>query len=247
MFRMDSKQFRDLSPVPFLIISTFGLSLLVIMVFYPPSAIDNFVFRKPLIGTFLVIECLLGMLATIYPRQCSRVFKKRGKKLPSESSIKAYKKTRSIRGHHPDCENYSTHVFEMRGKCYCSGCTGLFLGATITIAGTFVCFFVNLPCGGNLTVFSIGCIGIVFGLLQFYLFVSQHSFIRVLVNAFFVFGVFLAMISVDSMLQNTFVDLFLISLSFFWIYTRIVFSRWNHERICQSCNIDYCEHKVVKG
>jgi len=151
----------------------------------------------------------------------------------------------SIRGHHPDCGNYSAHVFQIIGKYYCVGCTGLFLGAVATLVGMIPYFFSNLSYGPNLLVFLFGLVGISLGLFQFHILDPQVKFVRLLTNAFFVIGTFLALVGIDGIAQNTFVDLFLISLSFFWIYTRIVLSDWNHRKICVSCGVDSCEYKRV--
>lgn len=128
---MVHKQVRGIAPAPFLIISLLGLFLLALIVFYPPTVIENFGWRKPLVGSILEIECFLGFLATIYPKRCSRVFGTKNKK-QARLMHNLNKTMVSIRGHHPDCGNYSAHVFHIGGKYFCAGCTGLVLGAIMT-------------------------------------------------------------------------------------------------------------------
>lgn len=244
---MAQKQVREMTPTPFLIISLVGLFLLALIAFYPPTVIENFGWRKPLVGSILGIECFLGVLAAVYPKRCSRVFKLTDEDLETRFN-RSFDRNNigvSIRGHHPDCGNYSAHVFRMRGKYFCAGCTGLVLGAIVTLVGMILCFE-SLSYELNHSVFLSGCIGISLGLLQFHIFDFQMSFMRLLINAFFVIGTFLALMGIDGIAQNTFVDLFLIGLSFFWIYTRIILSNWNHRKICLSCDMDSCEYKRAR-
>jgi len=230
---------------PFLIISSLGFLLLALIAFYPPTVVEDFGWRKPLVGSILGIECLLGILASVYPRRCSRVFGGKNKKPEISIEHNLEKDTVSVRGHHPDCGYYSAHVFQISSKYFCVGCTGLLLGAVATLVGMIPYFFSDLSYGPNLLVFLLGLVGISLGLFQFHLLDPQMRFVRLLTNAFFVIGTFLALVGVDGIAQNTFVDLFLISLSFFWIYTRIVISDWNHRKICVSCGVDSCEYKRV--
>ncbi|MDH5770327.1 MAG: hypothetical protein OEZ25_03460 [Candidatus Bathyarchaeota archaeon] len=243
---MAQKQVREMTPTPFLIISLVGLFLLALIAFYPPMVIGNFGWRKPLVGSILGIECFLGVLAAIYPKRCSRVFGAKSEKLEISLKHNLKKRKLSIRGHHPDCGNYYAHVFQIGGKYFCAGCTGLVLGAVVTLVGTILYFFGDLSCESNHFIFLSGCVGISLGLLQFHIFDFQMSFMRLLMNAFFVIGTFLALMGIDGIAQNTFVDLFLIGLSFFWIYTRIILSNWNHRKICLSCDMDSCEYKRAR-
>jgi len=240
---MPQKQRETTSP--FLIVSSLGFLLLVLIAFYPPPVVEDFGWRKPLVGSILGIECLLGILASVYPKRCSRVFVIKNEKPETSIEHNLEKETMTVRGHHPDCGYYSAHVFQISGKYFCVGCTGLLLGAVATLVCMIPYFFSNLSYGPNPLVFLFGLVGISLGLFQFHLLDPQVKFVRLLTNAFFVIGTFLALVGVDGIAKNTFVDLFLISLSFFWIYTRIVLSDWNHRKICVSCGVDSCEYKRV--
>lgn len=242
---MAQKQVREITPTPFLIISLVGLFLLARIAFYPPTVVENFWWRKPLVGSILGMECFLGILAAVYPKRCSRVFGARNEKLETRSNrlIDRNKTGASIRGHHPDCGKYATHFFQIGDKYFCAGCTGLVLGAVVTLVGTILYFFGDLSCESNHLIFLFGCVGISLGLLQFHVFDFQMSFVRLLMNVFFVVGTFLALMGIDGIAQSVFVDLFLISLSFFWIYTRIILSNWDHRKICLSCDVDSCEYR----
>ena len=235
---MAQNQAREITATPFLLISLSGLCVLVLIALYPPKVIDNFTMRKPLIGSILGLECLLGILAVFYPKRCSRVLDAN-----TENRLTFNQNSRlRIQGHHPDCKKYSTHIFKVGDRYFCAGCAGLFSGALATLAGTILYFFGNLPLASSLPIFLLGCAGVALGLLQFHILDLKTSSMRLLLNASFVLGMFLALIGLDAIAQNIFADLFLISLSFFWLYTRISLSRQDHRNICRSCDADLCEY-----
>jgi len=237
---MAQNQAREITATPFLLISLSGLCVLVLIALYPPKVIDNFTMRKPLIGSILGLECLLGILAVFYPKRCSRVLDAN-----TENRLTFNQNSRlRIQGHHPDCKKYSTHIFKVGDRYFCAGCAGLFSGALATLAGTILYFFGNLPLASSLPIFLLGCAGVALGLLQFHILDLKTSSMRLLLNASFVLGTFLALIGLDAIAQNIFADLFLISLSFFWLYTRISLSRQDHRNICRSCDADLCEYDL---
>lgn len=238
---------RNFVPTFFLSVPLFGLGIIMAMTLYPPSILENFFWRKPLVGSTLGLICILGMLAVFSPRACSRMIGFNGEKqrvprtFGNSSSIR---KKLTLRGHHPDCENFSAHVFQIGNNSFCAGCTGLFLGGLAAFVGTIVCFFGDLHVGQNSFLLSwIGAVGVVSGLLQFSLFNIPWSSVRLLLNAFFAFGAFLIIVGIDGITQSIFVDLFLVVLIVFWLFTRIVLSRWDHERICKLCKVKACEFR----
>ncbi|MEM3068365.1 MAG: hypothetical protein QXH58_00440 [Nitrososphaerales archaeon] len=148
---------------------------------------------------------------------------------------------RIVHGHHPSCENFSSHEFRIKDKSFCTGCTGLLIGALISLFGAIIYFSSNLSIPTFFII--IGFLGVALGLILPLLNLKQ-TVLRLLINAFFIFGVFLMLIGVDSLVQSIFVDLFLISLSIFWLFTRISFSQWNHQRICHECG-NKCRLRAV--
>jgi len=237
---MAQNQAHEITTTPFLLISLSGLCVLILIALYPPKVIDNFTMRKPLVGSILGLECLLGILAVFYPKRCSRILD-----ATTENRLTSNQNSRPhIRGHHPDCKNYSTHIFQLGDRCFCAGCAGLFSGAVATLAGTILYFFGNLSLAPSLPIFLMGCAGAALGLLQFHILDLKTSSMRLLLNASFVLGTFLALIGLDAIAQNIFADIFLISLSFFWLYTRISLSRQDHRNICRSCDADLCEYDL---
>lgn len=232
----------------FLGVSLFGLSIVVTLALYPPPVLENFHLRKPLMGSIFGLICILGMLAVIFPGSCSRMigFKREKQQAPhvfyTAGNSKGKKLT--LRGHHPRCKNFSPHVIQMGGKTFCAGCTGLLLGGLAASVGTLLYFFSNLHIGQNgLLLPWIGATGVVLGLLQFPLLNIPWSSIRLFINAFFAFGAFLVLVGIDEITQSIFIDLFLVVLIIFWLFTRVILSQWDHKRICQLCKVRTCEFR----
>ncbi|MEM2873116.1 MAG: hypothetical protein QXD82_02985 [Nitrososphaerales archaeon] len=219
--------------------------MFVIIGFSLPLNYEYFLFRKPIIGLAFGLLCILGMVAALLPKECSKIFYCK-KDITREESISSNNASfifglRIVHGHHPSCENFSSHEFRIKDKSFCTGCTGLLIGALISLFGAIIYFSSNLSIPTFFII--IGFLGVALGLILPLLNLKQ-TVLRLLINAFFIFGVFLMLIGVDSLVQSIFVDLFLISLSIFWLFTRISFSQWNHQRICHECG-NKCRLRAV--
>jgi len=206
---------------------------------YPPRVHENLLWRKPLIGSIFGLICVFGILAVFYPIQCLRIFDF-GKKKPSRLYLDKFAShgTSPLQGHHPDCENFAAHVFRIGDKTFCAACTGLLLGGLLALAGTLLYFFSSwrVDQSSSLVVW-VGVLGVGFGLFQF----KFRSFVRLFLNIFFVLGTFFILIGVDKLVHSVTVDLFLVALTVFWLFTRISLSQWDHERICYTCKVATCE------
>jgi len=232
-------------------VSFFGLFLVGILALNPPVAGESFLWRKLVIGLIFGSICVLGILASLFPKKCSGTFhfKKEGMTVnksnsSGESKLPSYRVGFALRGHHPDCGNFSTHVFKISNRTFCTSCTGLFLGALVTLVATILYVFNGWQIGQEslLTVY-FGILGVGFGLLQFPLFKNRKSPLRFLLNSFFVLGAFLILTGIDALVHSTTLDLFLILLIVFWISTRISLSQWDHKRICYACKVTTCEFR----
>ncbi len=220
--------------------SFFGLLLTGMLTVYPPRLHEHLFWRKPLIGSIFGVVCFLGILAVFYSRWCSRIFQ-----LEKERSnpfhlgkVASHRTSSTLQGHHPDCGHFSGHVFQIGDKKFCAACIGLFLGGLSAFAGSLLYFFANWSVEqNNSLVIWLGILGVGFGLFQF----KFRSFIRLFFNISFVLGTLLILVGVDKLVQSVTVDLFLVALTLFWLYTRIVLSQWDHERICSACKIVNCK------
>lgn len=229
-------------------ISLFGLFLTAVLAFYPLSIQENLFWRKPLIGAVFTLICILGILAIFFPRKCSQTFfDKRGethaidpddpKRFSFIFGIKI------VHGHHPTCEGFAGHEFQIGNKTFCAACTGLLLGALITIVGTALFFFADSQINHGDFLVAVGLLGVALGLLQFLLF-DVRGLLRLLLNTFFVLGAFFVLVGVDELVHSLSADLFLVSMIVFWLHTRIVLSQRNHAEICRTCSVP-CKFREV--
>jgi len=238
---MVQKTFRN-SVLTYLIATSFlGLFLAAMFMFYAPTVQENLLWRKPVIGLIFGSICVLGVLAVFFPRQCSMIFDFGKEKKSGNLGLKNFAShgtSSTLQGHHPDCENFSAHVFRIGNRKFCIACTGLLLGGLLALAGTFLYFFNNwhIEQSSFLLVWA-GISGVGFGLFQF----KVRSFVRLFLNTFFVFGAFLILVGIDELARSVTVDLFLIALTLFWLFTRISLSQWDHRRICYACRVATCE------
>ncbi len=222
------------------IVSFLGLFLAFMLTIYPPNVRESLPWRKPLIGSIFALICILGILAVFFPKQCSRVFDfgKRNSSRPDLGTFASHKTFSTLQGHHPDCGSFSAHVFQIGDKTFCAACTGLLLGGISAFVGTFLYFFSNWRFYPNsFLVVWLGVLVVGFGLFQF----KFKSFIRLSLNLFFVLGAFLVLIGVDRLVQSVAVDLFLVLLILFWLFTRTLLSQWDHQRLCHGCKVATCE------
>lgn len=225
----------------FVCMSFFGVLLSVLFAFFPPPPPlhENFVLRKPIVGSVFGVICVLGVLAAFFPKQCTDVLtfgRGEGHALHGYFS--------EAGGHHPSCENFSPHVFQIGNRRVCVACTGLTVGGLLALAGTFLYFFADCPVEqNNVLVVLIGLLGVSLGLFQFR---AKQHLVRFSLNVFFVLGSFLVLIGIDGLAQSVFVNLFLVALIVFWLFTRILISQWDHERICCACDVFVCEFRKMR-
>ncbi len=219
-------------------VSAFGLFTVLTLATNPPITNENFFWRKPLIGLVFSIICILGIFAAFFPNQCSKASYSQKK----QKNFAHHTVSVTLRGHHVDCEKFFTHVIHISGHIHCAACTGLLLGAVISLTVTSLYFFG----GWHIEEMSfpsafIGVVGVALGFFQ----LKFKGFIRLMLNAFFVLGTFLILVGIDELARSLFVDLFLIVLILFWLLTRILLSQWDHWRICYSCKSP-CEVRELK-
>ena len=207
---------------------------------------DDASWRKPLAGAILSVVLTLGILAGIFPSTCSGKFHFRSLQRKERAQVQTNSSSQApgFRGHHPNCGHFSDHVLQAGRVSVCAGCAGLASGAVISLAGVVWYFFLNVSLGPTqLMVFWTGFIGIACGLLQYHLFNWGGSCIHLLVNVFFVLGAFLLLAGVDALTQSLVIDFYVIILSVFWLYTRILLSQLHHRRTCTACGREPCGYR----
>jgi len=231
-------------------VSSFGLILATLFTVNPPISQEDFVWRKPVVGSIFASICVLGALAVFFPNECSRGFNfGKGEKSQGLFSfvfkrgfVISKSNSSVLRGHHPTCDRFSSHVFDLGGRTFCATCSGLFLGALVALVGATVYFFGNWQIGqDSFWVVWVGVLGVTLGLMQSPLLKVQRSFVRVFSGVLFAIGTFLILVVVDGLARNFLLDVFLVFLTVLWLVTRISLSQWEHEKVCAACNSASCE------
>jgi hypothetical protein len=216
-------------------VSIFGLLTTLMLALYTPKTRENLPWRKPLVGSIFLLICASGIMAGFFPEKCSGTFGLHGKKKLASSHDENPKLHVAMRGHHPDCGRFSSHVVQMDSHTLCAACTGLILGAILALIGATFYFFGTWHTGETgFPAVVAGVIGVLLGFLQ----LKLEGFIRLLLNVVFVLGAFLTLVGIDQLAENLWADIFLIVLIIFWILTRITLSQWDHWRTCQNCKLE---------
>jgi len=237
---MSKKPPRSFNITYLITMSFLGLFLTGMLTVYPPRVHENLLLRRPLIGLIFALICGFGILAVFYPTRCSRVFDFRKTKLSRShlGKFASHGTSSTLQGHHPDCENFAAHVFQMGQKTLCSACTGLLLGSFLALVGTLLYFFGNWRVEPNTSLIVwVGILGVGFGLFQF----KFAGSVRLFLNFLFVLGNFFILIGVDELVHSVAIDLFFVAMTLFWLSTRISLSQWDHKRICYACKVATCE------
>jgi hypothetical protein len=209
---------------------------------FPPIVSGDFSWRKPVIGSFLVVICALGVLAVFSPSQCGKILNLKKRKGDSGSvQLSSHGNSDVLQGHHPTCGKYRAHTIQINGKTVCAACNGLLFGGLLAMVGASAYFFVDWTIAEHASLMILlGVVGVGFGLFQF----KFKSFVRLSVNTVFVLGALLVLVGVDSLVHSLFFDLFVVCLIVFWLFTRIRLSQWDHERICSGCGVENCGFRV---
>jgi hypothetical protein len=224
-----------------LTVSLFGLLTILVLVLRPPTVQESIFWRKPLVGSIFTVICFLGSVAIFFPEKCSEASHslKKDKEVSSPRGSSSNNTAVKFRGHHPDCGRYRAHVIKRNGETACAACSGLLLGSVIAVIGTAIYFFVGWSlANAGLLLVLIGEVGILSGFIQF----KFEGYSRLFLNTCFVLGAFLILVGIDAIAENLLIDLYVIIIVAFWIWTRILISQWDHMRICNSCSVP-CELK----
>lgn len=226
----------------FLISSLIGLCLLAAMIFTSSSPETYPPWQGPLVGSLFVLICLSGIVAGVSPSTCSSLVRSATDEGQHAAQTSLNQNgVRESKGHHPDCGNFSTHTFQFRGKTYCAGCTGLIIGAVVSIFGA-IGYLALRPqseqIGGML--FWLGFLGVSLGLFQHNLPFVRRNYAHLLLGVVFVLGAFLLLVGLMEMGSSLIIEGYFLVLSLYWILTRVILSQEEHRRICDECARSSC-------
>jgi len=186
------------------------------------------------------VICILGIFAVFYPKKCENTFMfKKHMELRRYGDHPVLSETMQFKGHHPNCKEFSTNRIKIQNAVLCSACTGLLVGAMGTLIGTLFYFFIGFTLTqADPKFLFVGDAGMLLGLVQF----KFGGYLKLMVNALFVLGSFITLITADLLGKSLFIDLYVLGLIVFLLLTRILISEWNNKRICVKC--EGCElHK----
>jgi hypothetical protein len=173
-------------------------------------------------------------MAGVAPQRCLKVHRK------NQSVTASMNESMIFLGHHPTCGNFSSHDIKFGNEIFCGGCSGLVIGAIISVFGSILYLSIGLNIGNCSSVlFWTGFSSVFIGLLQHRL-SFNNRFLHFFLNLIFVLGTFFLLIGIDLQNGGFFPELYLLSLSIYWILTRISLSKIEHDKICSSCGLK-CE------
>ena len=214
-------------------ISLVGLLLLVpLTLSYTGARVP---FQPQLTGGIFILICSVGAIMGVYP---SKVLALLGGGRVKAGGIDGHASAGS-RGHHPLCERFAAHTLSLAGRTLCAGCTGLVLGALISIAGSLAYFFIGLSPGDSYIVFWLGLALVLLGLLQHRIDLDD-PLIHAFLNVVFVFGAFLLEVGVDRINGSMLTQSYLLAITVYWIIARIALSEAYHVSICGRCGQEGC-------
>jgi uncharacterized membrane protein len=222
------RNWASFAPLGFLIIaSTAGLALVPALVQQHNLPQFESLMRYSLVGTLYLVICVLGLLAVFYPAKCTGMFQKTQNPLPQKN-----KRSVHIKGHHPDCQNYSANRIQIGGRAVCASCSGLLVGAVAVLIGDVWYFFVGFDVAwSSVWLLVLGEVLMLMGLAQ----IRFTGYAKLMVNLFFVVGSFVALVETDLLGTSLLVDFYALGLIVFMLWLRILLSDWNNRRICQMC------------
>ena len=234
----------DFSFLLYLGIALSSLVLLAMLTFSFSIKVINFPWQKPLILSIFTTICLLGVAVGVFPSKCLRMIHFRNQdKISKKTEQTSTGMKNKLVGHHPTCKNFSAHILRFKNKTYCSGCTGLVTGATISLIGSFLYFLSDFhTIVTSIFVFWLGFIFVVCGLLQHRIFLWNKGSIHFLLNVIFVLGAFLLIVGVNEITHNFLLETYLLISIIYWIVTRIILSQSEHKKICATCGLKLCHY-----
>jgi hypothetical protein len=213
----------------FVAVSAVGLALVPVLLLQPNLQADTTPLRRPLVSAVFSAICVLGIVAVFYPGKCRMMFKK-----PNISAI-GVKPSASIvqlSGHHPDCEKFDSNRIKVGSLVFCAGCSGLLIGAIASMVAVVLFslgFFGSET--GSLWILVAGEVLMLLGLAQ----IKTGDYLKMAVNALFVVGSLLSLVAADLAAMSFLVDAYVLGLTAYMLWLRILLSEWKNKRKCLAC------------
>ena len=193
------------------------LTTLVVLNYQPANNIGS---ANLVSDLFFASICVLGIIAGVAPRYCS-------------FSFRGERHGEGVSGHHPNCGSFEGHTVSFGGSQYCAGCSGLVIGAILSLVGLVTGYYpFDLQIG-----FWFGAMLVFLGLAQHFIDLGV-GWVHLWLNLGFVVGDWLMYASIKANLRFT-VSIYFLTVTIWWIYARIRASQWTHVAVCTDCT-EYC-------
>jgi hypothetical protein len=128
----------------------------------------------------------------------------------------------------------------LQGKPLCAGCTGLALGAALSVVGSVLYFFFGVfPLDPEVALW-LGASMVALGLVQHFVDLGSPH-LHLALNVALVCGSFMLAASLNAMGVSFFVEAYHLGLVFLWVASRIRVSQEEHVLVCRSCGLG-CGH-----
>ena len=217
----------------YLILSILAIILILIMVFLTPTTNNTiFLVDKLFLAVAFFTSCIFGISIAIYPNW----WRKNKAEINHISGLQSFKKIKSFKGHHPDCNMFKSHIIIIKNKPRCAGCLGLIIGALASIF--LITLYIVIPIKFFIYTYYIllilGILMIIFIYAEIIL-LKRRMVFHILLNSLLVISFFFITISVVELTENLIYGILTIILCFLLLDTRIHFSKYQHKRICASC------------
>ena len=215
-----------------MILSILGLLIVPILLSEPLRFQLYPSFSRLLTGSLYASICFLGIIAIFYPRSCENTLLLQNITMKDGANGLGNSEDIEFLGHHPTCKYFEGNRIRISKRWLCAACSGLLIGALVALIGTIIYFFVDvlfLPV--NIGACLIGCITLLLGLVQF----TLKGFVKLAANLLFVVGSFTLLVAADALTSNLLINLYVLGLIIFLLFTRILISGWNNKRICGKC------------
>jgi hypothetical protein len=226
---MKRGQISTFSVAFLLAVSIIGLALIPIVVLQPNLEQVRFFLGNSLVGILYGAICVLGIAAVFYPAECKKMFQR------TQNPVLESRKPSTpvgIKGHHPNCQNFSGNRIRVGRRTFCAACSGLLIGGIIALTGGAFYFFAGLGAAlSSIWLLIAGEIMMVLGLAQ----IKFARYSKMIVNTIFVVGSLVTLIESDLLGKSVIVDGYVLGLIVFLLCVRILISEWNNQRICQTC------------
>ncbi len=204
-----------------------GSALVPLLILQPNLMQTPDLTRQSLAGTLYLVVCMLGLLAVFYPSKCKSMFQKSQNPIPQQNQHQI-----KIRGHHPDCQNFSANRIQVGKRTFCAACSGLLIGAIVASVGAVGFFFAGLSIGwASIWLLVLGEFLMLSGVFQ----IKLTNYSKAALNMLFVVGSLLVLVEADLLGKSLYVDLYVLGLIAFMLLLRILLSEWNNKRTCQRC------------